>query len=131
MEKHFVTFFSPGTFVPETTTKPIDKWDPDKAVEIARSITERHSAKPYGFQFSTRGRSDKDLDSKVTKQSPIYYLGGKVRTAAEVLAGTDPKEKILRSNVEYNGIKKVITNDNSWRFVGAFNDGDVLLDVKI
>lgn len=131
MEKHFVTFFSPGTFVPEQTTKPIEKWDSNKAVELARGITERYSAKPYGFQFSTRGRSDKDLDSKVIKQSPIYYLGGKVRTAAEVLAGTDPKEKILRSNVEYNGIKKVITNDNSWRFVGAFNDGDVLLDVKI
>lgn len=27
MEAHFVTFFSPGTFVAEDTTKPIDSWN--------------------------------------------------------------------------------------------------------
>lgn len=131
MEKHFVTFFNPGTFVPETTTKPIEKWDADKAVEMARGIVERYNAKPYGFQFSTRGRSDKDLDSKVIKSSGIYYLGGRIETKSEVFARNDPKEDILRSNMDCNGIDKLIVNNNSWLFMGAFKDGDTLLDVKL
>ena len=80
MKKHFVTFLSPGTFVAEESTKPIDSWDVDKAVKMARSIKERHNARPYGFQFSTRERGPDDLDSKVTKQSGVYWLGGKVET---------------------------------------------------
>lgn len=131
MEQNFVTFFSPGTFVPETTTAPVDSWDVDKAVELARGITERHGAKPYGFQFSTRGRSDKELDSKVIKSSGIYYLGGKIETRNEVFARNDPKEGILRSNMDCNGIDKIIVNDNSWRFMGAFKDDDTLLDVRL
>ena len=31
MKKHFVTFLSPGTFVSETTTKPIASWSVEKA----------------------------------------------------------------------------------------------------
>ncbi len=34
MEKHFVTFLSPGTFVAEDRTLPIDSWDVNKAQEI-------------------------------------------------------------------------------------------------
>lgn len=131
MKQNFVTFFSPGTFVPETRTMPVDSWDVDKAVELARGIIERHGAKPYGFQFSTRGRSGKELDSKVIKSSGIYYLGGKIETKGEVLARNDPKERILRSNMEYNDIAKIIVNDNSWRFMGEFKDGDTLLDVRM
>jgi hypothetical protein len=131
MQKHFVTFYSPGTFVPEERTMPIDSWNEQDAVKMARGIVERHSAKPFGFRFTTRARGDNDLDSKVVDQSGMYYLGGKVRTAEEVLAGTDPKEDTLRFNVRVNGIKRVIVNDNSWRFTGAMNDDDVLLDVNL
>lgn len=67
MKKHFVTFFSPGTFVSETSEKPIDSWDVDTAVEMSTQILERHGARPYGFRFSTRERGQEDLDSKVTK----------------------------------------------------------------
>lgn len=100
-------------------------------MELARGITERHGAKPYGFQFSTRGRSDKELDSKVIKSSGTYYLGGKIETRDEVFARNDPKEGILRSNMDCNGIDKIIVNDNSWRFMGEFKDDDTLLDVRL
>ena len=52
----------------------------------------------------------------------------KIETLAEVEARNDPKEEILRNNMRNNGIKRVITNTNSWRFTGAFKDGDTLLD---
>lgn len=54
MEKHFVTFCSPGTFVSEETTKEVTAWDIDEALEIANGIKERHNATPYGFRFHTR-----------------------------------------------------------------------------
>lgn len=131
MQRHFVEFLSPGTFVSEVTQKPIDAWNVDVAVRMAGEICERHNARPYGFRFITRGRKDDDLDSKVIDRSGIYYLGGKIRTAEEVLAGTDPKERILRSNVERNSIKRIVENNNSWLFTAPLNDDDVVLDVKL
>ena len=35
MKKHFVTFFSPGTFIAESTTKPIESWNIEEAKEMA------------------------------------------------------------------------------------------------
>jgi len=128
VEAHFVTFYSPGTFVAEETTKPIYAWDVERAKEMARDITERYNATPYGFQFSTRSRGEADLDSHVTARSPLYYLGGKVETLAEVKARADPKEKILVSNMEGNGWKKVITNTNSWRWTQPLQPTDVVLE---
>lgn len=129
MKKHFVIFMSPGTFVSERTEKPIDSWNVDLAVSMAKDIKERHGAKPYGFYFTTRGRSDDELDSKVVKTSGMYYLGGTVETIKEVFDRNDPKERILRSNMENNGIKKVITNNNSWRITLPLKEEDVVLDV--
>ncbi len=131
MQKHFVHFLSPGTFVSEETVQPIDSWNVDDAVRMAADIVERHAARPYGFRFTTRARGDADLDSKVVDQSGVYYLGGTVRSREEVLAGTDPKEEILRSNVRNNGYLGIVTNDNSWRFTGPLREGDVVLDVKL
>lgn len=130
LRKHFVTFYSPGTFVPEQTEKPIEAWDTEVAMRMARKIKERYGARPYAFRFTTRSRTDDELDSKETAHSPLYYLGGTIKTAKEVLAGTDPKEEILRSNVRCNRIKRIIVNDNSWRFTGELHDDDVVLDYK-
>lgn len=69
IEKNFVTFFSPGTFVHEETTKEIDNWNVDEARDMARGIVERHGATPFAFQFSTRRREEDDLDSKVVSHS--------------------------------------------------------------
>jgi len=131
MKQHFVHFLSPGTFVAEETVKPIKAWDEKLAVAMARSIKERYNARPYGFQFSTRERGDKDLDSKEVKRSGTYYLGGKVETLAEVEARNDPKEDILRSNMRDNGWNKIVTNTNSWRWTQPLRKGDKVLDVKL
>lgn len=131
MERHFVEFMSPGTFFPEVTSKPIDAWDVDAAVVMAAEIVERYGARPFGFRFITRSRTDADLDSKQTACSAIYYLGGTIHSAEEVLSRDDPKEAVLRTNIRSNGIKRIIVNDNSWRFTAELNDDDVVLDVTL
>jgi len=128
MQKHFVTFFSPGTFVAETTEKPVDSWDVEAAKSMARSIKERYGATPYGFRFSTRERKDDELDSKETKRSPMYYLGGKVETLAQVKKRATDKDRILIANMECNGWSRIITNDNSWRVTRPLEKGDVVLE---
>lgn len=127
MEKHFVTFLSPGTLVSEKTTKAINFWDVGLAREIAKSIEERHSAKPYGFYFITRSRGDDDLDSKETVRSNMYYLGGDVQTLKEVKAKNDPNDRVLISNMECNGWDRIVINTNSWKFTAPLNEDDVVL----
>lgn len=131
IEKHFVTYYSPGTFVAETSEKPIDRWDTDLAVQIARDIKERYGAKPYGFQFSTRRREDDDLDSKVSETSGMYFLGGKVETLADVEARNDPNDSTLIANMRCNGYARIVTNTNSWRWTQPLRDNDVVLDVTL
>ena len=129
MEKHFVIFFSPGTFVAEQSSKPIDSWDKDKAIEMSKDIKERHGALPYGFCFTTRERNDDELDSRETKRSGIYYLGGKILTLEDVKARNDPNDRTLISNMKGNKWEKVVVNDNSWRWTQPLEKDDVVLDV--
>ena len=128
MKKHFVTFYSPGTFVAETSEKPIDSWDVEKAKEMVRGIKERYNATPYGFRFSTRERKDNELDSKVVETSAMYYLGGKVETLDEVKKRATNKDSILISNMECNGYDRIITNGNSWKWTQPLEKDDVVLE---
>lgn len=125
--KHFVTFYSPGTFVVEETTLPIDSWNTDEAMRMAEGITERHNAKPFSFRFTTRTRGDNDLDSKVTDKSPTYYFGVKVETLAEIEARRDPRDDILISNMRGNGWPRVVRTTSGWRTTMPLLDGDVIL----
>lgn len=129
--KHFVTFYSPGTFVAEASEKPIDSWDVDQAVEMSKGITERYNAHPYGFRFSTRSRGPEDLDSKQSATSPMYYLGGIVRTLEEIKAKNDPKDRILISNMEGNGYSRVISAASGWSWTQPLHDEDVVLDLTV
>lgn len=122
MKQHFVIFFSPGTLVSEQTTKPIDAWDPEVALEMASTIVERHNARPYGFQFITR------LDSSVTARSPMYFIGGKVETRDEVFARNEPDEGILRANMENNDIDRIWVSTSGWKTTMRLREGDVVLN---
>ncbi len=127
MQQHFVTFFSPGTFVAETTTKSIESWNVAAAVEMMADIKERHGATPYGFRFTTRGREDDELDIKVIATGPMHYVGGKVETLAEIEARNDPSEEILRSNMRINGYARVWTTTEGWRWTQPLSDDDVVI----
>jgi hypothetical protein len=129
MEKHFVEFYSPGTIISETNLIEINSWDVNKAIELSKNIVQRHNSKPYGFKFITKSRNEYDLDSKITKQSNFYYLGGKIKTLAELKAENNPKDKILIDNMECNGYNKIIENNNSYKFTNYLNDDDIILNI--
>lgn len=127
MIKHFVTFFSPGTLVAETTELEIEDWYQGVAMEMAHDVVERHGATPYAFQFSTRERSDDELDSKVTRKSGLYFLGGKIQSLEQVKADPDSTPTLI-SNMESNGYRRVVTNTNSYKWTQPLGDDDVVLD---
>ena len=127
MKRHFVTFYSPGTFVAESSTKPIDSWNVDVARKMMADIIERYSATPYGFRFTTRERGESDLDSKVTDTSQMYFVDCKVETLEEIEARNDPKESILRSNMRGNGYDRIVTTTKGWRWTQPLRADDVIL----
>ena len=127
MIKHYVIFYSPGSFVAERTDKEIDSWDVEKAKEMATEIKERHGARPYGFRFATRERGDNDFDSKETQRSKMYFLGGEVWTIDELKARNNPRDRILISNMENNNWPRVVINNNSWEWTQPFMDGDEIV----
>jgi len=128
MKKHFVVFFSPGTFLAEQSEKPIDAWDVKTALAMVLSIKERHGATPYAFQFITRERTEAELDSRTTKHSGFYFLGGKILTVKDLEKRADPKDSILISNMKFNRWKRVVENRNSWKWVQPLEKGDKVLD---
>lgn len=129
MKRHFITFLSPGTFVAESTTKPIDSWSVEKAVKMAKSIKERYNATPYGFYFTTRSRKKDELDSSVEKTSPTYYLPHcRVETIEDVRERNDPKERILLSNMECNHYDRIVRTTKGWLWTQPLNEEDVVLE---
>lgn len=128
MRAHFVTFYSPGTFVAEDTTKPIAAWDTTLAMEMAHDIVERYGATPYGFTFSTRERADDDLDSRVVATSPMHFIGCTVLTLDQIVKRGDVRDAILISNMQINHWDRVVTTAHGWRWTQPIEPGDVVLD---
>jgi len=125
-----VTFLSPGTFMAEDTTKPVDSWDVPTAQAMAETITERYNAAPYAFYFTTRTRGHDDLDSKVAATSPTYFIHCKIETIEEVVSRNDPKESILRSNMRSNGFNRIAVTTRGWKWTAPLRDGDIVLVEK-
>ena len=121
--KHYVRFYSPGTFTAEMTVREVDSWNVEEAKRLAKDIVERHGAKPYGFKFFTDGKPIN------INKSCMYYLGGTIYSLEEVKEKF-PKEKILISNMEINNWDHVIENKNSYTAWLPFEEGDILLDMN-
>ena len=126
MKKRFVTFFSPGTFVAESTTKPVASWDVKKAVGMLSEIRERHGARPYGFQFYTMRRGLRDFEPVEIERSSMYYVNCKVQTLEDIEA-EGPASSTLAQNMRSNDWKRVITTTEGYKWTQPFRDGDVVL----
>ena len=124
MERHFVEFFSPGTFCAETNVRSISSWDVDKALKMAKGITQRYNAKPYAFEFFTKGRTDEELDSHEINRSGTYYINGVIKTLDDIKAENDPSNKTLISNMECNGWDKIVQTMSPYQWTQPFEAGD-------
>jgi len=127
MKQDFVTFYSPGTFVAEQTTREVANWNVTKAVEMMPDIEERYGARPYGFQFHTKKRGWRDLEPKEIKRSGMYYVNCKVETLVEIEGRADPKESTLLSNMKCNGWDKVVSPREGWAWTQPLREGDTVL----
>ncbi len=127
IEKYFVTFYSPGTFVAETDIQEIDSWNVEEAKRRAKKIKQRHGAIPYAFSFSTRTRGPDDLDSHVAYTSPYYFINCTVHTLKEIENHNDPNDKILLSNMRNNGYDRVATTIKGWKWTQPVREQDVFL----
>lgn len=127
MEKNYVTFYSPGTFMAEDTCREIKSWDVDEAVKMADSIQERYGAIPYGFRFHTMARTNEEFHPKKTKESGFYFIGCTVQTLEEVKARNDPNERTLVINMECNGWHRIATTARGWRWSQPIHDGDTVI----
>lgn len=129
MKKHYVKFFSPGTFMAEDNTEEVKSWDVKAATKRAGDIEQRYSAIPYGFYFYTMERAPGEWEPKRTATSPMYFLPHcKLETLEEIDARDLPDERILRSNMHGNGYKAVIVTTKGWKWTQPFDAAkDVLL----
>ena len=135
-QKHFVTFLSPGSLFSESSSMEIPERSPPLAARMAREITERHGAKPYGFCFETRVVHDPipdgiggtlNVESKVLAKTGTYFLTGTVRAYSEIPETKDTS--ILRSNMRCNGWPLMVENTNSYRTTMPYGSDDCVVDV--
>ncbi len=126
MKKRYVTFYSPGTMVAETTTKCVPNWDVDKALKLLPDIEERYGAKPYGFQFYTMKRGFLDMDPHEIERSGMYYVDCVVQTLEEVEA-EHGKNAILAQNMRTNGWGSIVTTTKGWGWSQPLRETDVVL----
>lgn len=142
-EEHFVTFTSPGTFFCEESSVVIDTWNIARAVEISKTITERHGATPFAFKFGTRlvavesledGRGGTlDVAPREIACSCRHFLGGQIYEYSDVEASQDPAvfgrtPDMLLSNMRSSGWPFVLINNNSYRSTQPFEETDVVVD---
>jgi len=131
MQQHYVTFYSPGTFVPEFTEKPIDSWDIETACRMATEIVERYGARPYAFRFKTRSRGESDFEPSLQSFSPTHFINCRVETREEIESRNLPDERILVANLRFGNIARVAVPKSGWKTVVPIRDEDVIVDFDL
>jgi len=119
--------------MPETDTVEFPSIDLKVIAAKAKTLSQRHGAKPFGFRVETKEyeeiitKDDKVFRTKTetTYSSGIYFLTGRVLTLNDV---PDTEENhILRSNMEINKLV-CVENTNSYRHTSAFREEDKIID---
>lgn len=136
-KQEYVIFLSPGTFVDEVSERPIATRDTREAVTMAKGISERYGARPYGFYFETRLEAGKVRDTegeefetkpRITNKTGIYYIQGRIRTREDVEREGKLDERILASKMHNEGWEIVCETINGYRHTGIFGALDLVID---
>ena len=129
-----VTYYSPGTFFAESSSKEFDTFDLSKFVSHSANVSERHGAKPYGFSVEKlelpvtlpkMGTFKVVVEPKVLETSGIYYITGEIIFSEDIV---DKDKDIFKSNLENNSDGVGIVNKNSYLFHGMFSKDDFIVD---
>jgi len=127
VKKNYVTFYSPGTMVAETTRREVASWNVDKALKMSEEIKERHGARPYGFCFTTMKRGLRDFTPREVDRSGMYYINCIVQTLEEMERSHNPAESTLLQNMKTNGWDKIVTTKSGWIWSQQLHDTDIVL----
>jgi hypothetical protein len=137
VKKIYAVFYSPGTFVSESSEREVSNADPAEAVRIAGGIKERYNAMPFGFRFETRlvaGDIDDGLGGKLKVQprtletSGMHYINGTPETLDQVRERADPRESILLSNMEGNSMPIVVSGCSPYKWTHEFTADSVVVN---
>jgi hypothetical protein len=58
----------------------------------------------------------------------MHYINGKVETLDEVKARATPRDRILVTNMEGNGWKRIVTTSTRWSWCQPLASGDKVLN---
>jgi hypothetical protein len=133
MIKHYVTFtssLSPGHFICNLSTREIDSWNVEKAIEMSKEVIEQYSSPPFCFYFTTRMCTDDESGSKVVKKSGKYFLGGTIKTIDDVAKENGPENAILLFNMRVNKWDRVVETKSPWSWTSPFEPDDAVLPVE-
>lgn len=98
--KHYVTFVYPGAFVSESSDMPVDRRD------VRPPIPERALGYFFWSRYEMECQGETLIGPKRFVGQTTYF--GKEYTLAEVKALGDHDKRILISNMECNGWKRVV-----------------------
>jgi hypothetical protein len=116
--KQYVTFYLPGVFLSEETTRAVESRDVG-SLDIPE----------YAFAFQFWEREEIEQGGEVLKGSKQnvsgrHYPGARLMDVADVLV-EEPNNRILVANMEGNGWERVVrTRAGNYQ---PYNKGDVIL----
>jgi len=123
MRKHYVDFLSPGTFVSEESSAPIEDWDTHKAAQMATHILERYGARPYAFRFRTMLTRDPlpdgegglfQVQPKEVAKSGLHFICGEVIRYDDI-PDDDKARRILKANMRNTDCALAVETRNGYR----------------
>ena len=124
-----VKFLFANDIVDSAETSICEWGDVKRAIELATDMIKNSTTAkrlnfsiPFAFQFI------QIHNGIVTRQSGIYYLGGKVYTYGELVLLHDSNQSALRYHMEINGWDHAIITNIQWEVQRPFFiEKDVLL----
>ena len=132
----FAHFFSPGTLFAETTLRPLETGTLEEAVTVAKSITERYNARPYGFDLVTMlvaepvddGEGGKmEVPPKEVERTGRHFLGGDIVLYEEAVSEAG-EGSIWATNMRGNRDPICVVITNGFKSTQVFREKDCIVD---